>query len=196
MDKMVRIFVEGKADKKFITDYLSLFDSMEPDSIEYILLNGWTNIAKTTPKIRETNDMGGINLVILDADKNPVLRKNEIDTLKQKHDLEFDCFLLPDNQNPGTLETLLCQIINPKHSMILRCFENYEECLSQNRNYFTPNLKSKIYAYLETLVPQNDKNLIQDEHRNYHNTEHWDLESPHLKPLRKFFNTHHLDINK
>jgi hypothetical protein len=190
MDKMVRIFVEGKADKKFIADYLSLFDSVEPDSIEYILLNGWTNIAKTTPKIRETNDMGGINLVIMDADENPILRKNELDTLKQQHNLEFECFLLPDNQNPGTLETLLCQIIHPKHSTLLNCFENYEECLSQNPDYFTPNLKSKIYAYLEALCPRNQKKFIQEEHRNYQNPEHWDLVSTHLTPLKTFFITH------
>jgi len=51
-----------------------------------------------------------------------------------------------------------------------------------------PAKKTKIYAYLETLLgkSRSQKKLIKDANRNYENTEHWNLDAKYLEPLKEF----------
>ena len=55
-----------------------------------------------------------------------------------------------------------------------------------------PAKKTKIYAYLETLLgkSKSQKKLIKDANRKYENSQHWNLETENLKPLRDFLEQH------
>ena len=46
----------------------------------------------------------------------------------------------------------------------------------------------KIYGYLEALLGEtkSQKELIKEANRNYENTQHWNLDSEYLEPLRMF----------
>ena len=48
--------------------------------------------------------------------------------------------------------------------------------------------KTKIYAYLETLLgkSRSQKELIKDRNRNYENPLHWNLNSKYMEPLKVF----------
>lgn len=50
--------------------------------------------------------------------------------------------------------------------------------------------KTKIYAYLETLLDKSksQKKLIKDANRNYENIQHWNLEAQYLELLKVFLN--------
>lgn len=51
-----------------------------------------------------------------------------------------------------------------------------------------PAKKTKIYAYLETLLGKSktQKKLIKDANRNYENTQHWNLDAEYLESLKDF----------
>lgn len=75
------------------------------------------------------------------------------------------------------------------------CWKTYEEKLGEVRiptktppTLTIPAKKTKIYAYLETLLGKSrtQKKLIKDANRNYENTQHWDLDAGYLEPLKKF----------
>ncbi len=186
MSRKVRLFVEGEADKKFIQDYINSLLPGDPNNLDIIHVNGNSGIPKAEPKFKENSNDNGINLVIFDADDNPEERRNEILLNKIDIGIEFELFLLPNNHDTGELESLLCQIINNDHQMIFNCFNQYQECLNENPDYRIPNLKSKIYAYLEALLPKKQSEMIKDSKRNYKNTQHWNLEDPYLNPLKNF----------
>lgn len=189
-----RIFVEGRADKKFIQDFIGLLMPGDPDKLDIIAVGGWTNIPKVQPKFEENSNDNGSNLVIFDADNHPERRRQEILNFKDELAIDFELFLLPNNRDRGQFETLLCNLINQDHQVIFNCFENYQICLEANPQYHLPNLKSKIYAYLEALLPNNQKEMIKEAKRDYQNRNHWDLENAYLNPLRRFLESSDYDF--
>jgi hypothetical protein len=56
----------------------------------------------------------------------------------------------------------------------------------------TPPKKAKIYGYLEALLGESkkEKEKIKEKEREYGNTDHWDLESAYLSPLKEFLVQH------
>ena len=46
----------------------------------------------------------------------------------------------------------------------------------------------KIYGYLEALLGEkkSQKELIKEANRNYENTQHWNLDTEYLEPLKAF----------
>lgn len=169
MKKRFQIFVEGDADKKFLSDYYHhLFSENAPKNCithtgelsnektggyrklldEANLLNMRSNIAN-----------GGVNLVIFDADEDFETRRKELLAYKEEYGVEFELFLLPNNKDAGELENLLENIINPNNRPIFDCWENYEQELVKldipGRTpppLTTPAKKTKIYGYLEALL--------------------------------------------
>jgi len=202
MKQEVLLFVEGVADKKFLHDYLrhlipdfKVSDGMIVDS------GGWTSIDSQKHKgesIRNQMNIntanGGLNLVIFDADKNYSDRMTVIQTWKSTYNLEFELFLLPNNNDSGDLETLLELIINKTNQPIFNCWADYEHCLAQRASksigkpLTLPAKKSKIYGYLEALMGEtkNEKKQIKERERNYLNAEHWNLNATALLPLKNF----------
>ncbi len=140
-------------------------------------------------------------LVIFDADEYSI-KQPDIDAFCQKQG--FSYFLLPyngtypeANRNDGDLETLLQEIICPDNQVIFDCWQAYEQCLTHETatnttsGAFTlPARKTKLYAYLEALLGETktQKKLIKEEHRDYRNKKHWNLDPTHpaLKPLKDF----------
>ena len=115
--------------------------------------------------------------------------------IKEEFGVEFELFLLPNNKDVGALEDLLENIINPNNQPVMVCWQTYEEKLREVRipsktppTLTIPAKKTKIYAYLETLLgkSRSQKKLIKDANRNYKNTQHWNLDAEYLEPLKEF----------
>ena len=100
------------------------------------------------------------------------------------------CFLMPNDQDSGDLETLLERISVAEHRTLHDCFEEYERCLqtrNEYRSYRIPNnkvRKATIYAYCEAL--DIETNEIK---RDYCDPQHWDLNAPAIVPLKQFLAT-------
>lgn len=209
MKKRFQIFVEGDADKKFLSDYYHhLFSENAPKNS--ITHTGELSNEKTggyrklldEANIREMRinaDQGGVNLVIFDADEDFETRRKELLAYKEEYGVEFELFLLPNNKDAGELENLLENIINPNNRPIFDCWENYEKELVKldipDRTpppLTTPAKKTKIYGYLEALLGESksQKKMIKEAERKYENTRHWNLDAEYLKPLKEFLEMH------
>ena len=145
--------------------------------------------------MRQNADLGGVNLVIFDADEDIETRRAELLAIKDEFGVEFELFLLPNDKDAGTLEDLLENIINPNNQSVMDCWATYEGELEKVRiptktppTLTIPAKKTKIYAYLETLLgkSKNQKKLIKDANRNYENIQHWNLDTEYMEPLKEF----------
>jgi hypothetical protein len=202
MASIIKFFVEGDADVKFLKDYIShIASGLEISKETIINTGGWTNIDSQKEKgeniqnqMKQNIDNGGINLVIFDADKDFENRKQEIENWKSQYGLAFELFLLPNNQNAGALENLLEKIIIDNNQPIFDCWNGFENCLQDRaskiigKKLTVPAKKTKIYAYLEVLLGETrkEKEKIKDPKRDYKNKEHWNLDSKFLVPLKDF----------
>ena len=201
--KRFQIIVEGDADKKFFEDYYHhIFGEKAPKSnITHPGKDGDTGGYQKLKSedaigvMRQNTDMGGINLVIFDADEDTEARRSELLVIKEEFGVEFELFLLPNDKDAGALEDLLENIINPNNQPVMDCWQTYEEKLREVRipsktppTLTIPAKKTKIYAYLETLLgkSRSQKKLIKDANRNYKNTLHWNLDAEYLEPLKEF----------
>lgn len=195
MKQKVKIFVEGVADEKFFKDYLMFLGCSG-----YVIrvTNGKDGLfdEAVLNELSSNSDNGGINLVFIDADDDFSKSKNVVLGNKNKFNVDFKLFLMPDNQSKGALEDLLEKIINKNNQPIFDSWQKFEnELLSikiLGRPLTIPAKKTKIYAYLETLLGKNkrDKELIKERQRDYQNKEHWDLNSEYLRPLKDFLLTY------
>lgn len=197
MKDIFTIFVEGIADEVFFRQYLHhLYGIIVPYN-RIQRLDGWTNLKGSTWQQRMRTNManGGANIVIIDADDDIDARRSDILAWKTGNDLDFELFLLPNDQDAGALEDLLENIINPNNRPILDCWEDYEKKLIKldipSRTpppLTTPAKKTKIYGYLEALLgtSKREKELIKEKERDYENTQHWNLDAEYLKPLKEF----------
>jgi len=203
MMRRFQIIVEGDADKKFFEDYYHhIFGEKAPkDSITHPGKDGDTGGYQKLKSedaigaMRQNTDLGGINLVIFDADEDAETRRKELLAIKDEYDVDFKLFLLPNDKDAGALEDLLERIINPNNQPVMDCWQTYEGELEKVRiptkippTLTIPAKKTKIYAYLETLLgkSRSQKKLIKDANRNYENTQHWNLDAEYLDPLKEF----------
>ena len=197
MKKEFNIFVEGVADARFFKQYISHLFGVTVADERIVILKGWDNLKTEASalRMRSMSANGGVNIVIFDADKDFQGRKDEIERWQQANMVQFDLFLLPNNQDAGALEDLLENIINPNNRPILDCWEDYEKELVQlnipNRTpppLTTPAKKTKIYGYLEALLGESksQKELIKEANRNYENIQHWNLDAEYMEPLKEF----------
>ncbi len=202
----IQIFVEGITDQKFLQDViaewygitLSLGTMNKPGDI--ISVDGKTafdspeKMKKLTPIFQQLTIQQIPTIVIFDADTFLI---NQDKLSPHSTSLHFTYFLFPDNQRDGEIETLLEEITHPANQIIFDCWKDFENCLSQHETrstpsgrFTTPAGKTKIYAYVETLVGESDseKEKIKDRNRDYRNKNHWNLDPTHppLKPLKEF----------
>jgi hypothetical protein len=201
----VQIFVEGVTDQKFLQDIveewygikLTLGKLGKPGG-DIISLDGKDAFDSPTK-------LGFINKLFeyLSKDNKQAIVLFDADTFHLNHAklsthserLNFNYFLFPDHQRDGEIETLLEDIICPANQIIFNCWADFENCLSQQETlsttsgrFTTPANKTKIYAYVETLVGDSEKEKIKDRNRDYRNQNHWNLDPAHppLKPLKEF----------
>lgn len=134
-------------------------------------------------------------LIIQDADdesKDFGGYENRIDYLKGKqkeHDLSFEIFLLPNNNDNGDLETLLMQITDKdKFAQFIQAYQEYIDkvkLFSPIKDKFEQELsepKSKIYSFICSFEG-NEK--AKEGLRNY-NSDLWNLTTDKLDPLKRF----------
>lgn len=205
--KKFQIIVEGDADIKFFEDYYHhLFHEKAPvDSITLPIKGDSTGGYKklfsedAINPLKENMAYGVKNLIIFDADDDCEVRRAELLAIKEEFGVEFELFLLPNDKDAGALEDMLENIINPDNQPVMDCWSTYEGELGKVRipsktppTLTIPAKKTKIYAYLETLLGKSktQKKLIKDANRNYENTQHWDLDAEYLDPLKEFLNKH------
>lgn len=194
---MVKIFVEGIADAVFLRQYVKHLYGVELEKDAVINVDGWEKIKNDEflTQLRHNSDDAGINLVIFDADADCAKRRNELQEIAQNNGVSFNLFLFPNDADPGALETLLMRIINPQNQPVAGCWDRYENDLKQQTVPWKtpttptiPSIKTRVYAYLEALVGESksQKKLIKEAERKYDNSNHWNLESPELAPLKAF----------
>jgi hypothetical protein len=181
-----QLFVEGPADSKFLRDYIQAISQHTIVETDVVKLGSWNGYKKEEPRLRQNWDMGIQNVLVLDADNDFTVRRTEVLTDFERFGIPVNLFLFPNNSSEGQLETLLCKIA--VEEKILNCFDSYVSCIE---GYESPVTKSKVFAYLDALLPAKHKkgdtnDLIQDRNRNYRNPDHWDLAHKDLKPLKTF----------
>lgn len=200
------IVVEGISDQRLIEQYCSVLKStgqINADvEVEVQIVGGWTTIDSPSGEVYRNNmkrNSCGKNLIIFDADTDPVQRKSDILAWKQKYDIDFDLFLFPNNSDPGVVETLLEGVINPVNKCVIDCWHEYENNLAKQQITWKtppqptcPSPKSKIYGYLEALVgiTKSEKKRIKDQNRDFTIPEHWDLSAQAILPLKEFLMAH------
>lgn len=191
--KNVTFFVEGDADKKFISDYLISIGINNIKDFEFVLIKSNTEAAiqNTQVDFKRSTAKGYTNLLIFDADSDKKATLSGLEKIKTKLSISFETFLFPNDSDKGNLETLLEKIINPIHQPIFDCFESYQQCIeSKSSDYKVPATKTKIYAFVDTLVSKNNEKLAQEPNRDYLNKDHWDLTHAYLQPLKDFLLNH------
>jgi len=206
------ILVEGRGDQKFIVDFLAEHYGFEAKKKEDIIdLVGKDKLVNFKTRLLENTDKGGRNIAILDADLPDKhdhggfeARLKYLENLVKKNDIAIDFFLFPNHKDDGDLETILENIINPKNKEIFECWNEYENCLkskenphSEDKSFNLPAKKSKIYSYLECLLPDTTagKELVKDPKRDYTNRQHWELhnlDNEYIKRLKTFLDQYYL----
>ena len=204
------IIVEGEADKKFFENYYHhLFHENAPAASiihpgKDDETGGYTKLRKEDAinAMKQNTDAGGKNLVIFDADDDFKSRRKELLSVQEEFGVEFELFLLPNNKDAGELEDMLEQIINLDNQPVMDCWQTYEGELKKVRipsktppTLTIPAKKTKIYAYLETLLgkSRSQKKLIKDANRDYENSLHWNLNAEYLEPLKEFLENNILE---
>lgn len=184
-----RIFTESIADVKFLKDYIEEVFNISLSEDDFDTLGSWSGYkagGNLKASIKQNTEDSKTTILILDADNNFNNRQQEVINDFAGFNTTINLFLFPNNNSNGSLESILCETAIEKH--IIQCFEEYEICITGHQ---TPVIKSKVFAYLDALLPsaykKNDKNdLIQEKNRNYRNANHWNLHHEFLNPLKEF----------
>ena len=183
------IIVEGHTDKDFIELYCRYLEvEIEPKQI--CQTDGKDNIKSVKEKIHKALNMGKRVLIIFDADDDMQKSLKNIQTqlvsLNSSWKNQCEIFLTPNNKNAGNLETLLEN--TAKEKCILKCFDNYIECIAKLRDKNSairlPNKKAKVFAYLSSFGFKNGSEKEKKEFKLNENI--LDLQSPYLDNLKGF----------
>lgn len=175
------VFCEGKSDKTLLD---CVTRQMNIENLEMVPIEGGvSHLHKVAPQIRRRHDEGKRVALILDANSDPVDRRQSVDdTLAQLELAVFDTFLLPNDHDPGCLEDVLEGLAVEDHRAIYDCFADYEKCLMDcGPEYHSLHAKGKIYAYCEALGIE-----TRDRERDYTDDRYWNLEAAGLGPLKLF----------
>lgn len=210
------IIVEGEADVVFLMQYLSFLQLCKPQKYKKgkpIVLEGSNKVIKIISTggkdcikeqgavIEKAVDDKCRVIFIFDADDDVSLSRNNVLTQWNKFGSSGvpEIFLLPNDRDKGTLETLLLQCIHSCNIPLLDYWQgfkkgmapvfrqldlNYRECriCSGRKSPKEPDLKDMIYSICDQLKVGRGENHSQD----YLDTAIWDLDSPALEPLRDF----------
>jgi hypothetical protein len=146
MNELYTNYVEGAADVRFLSQYIHhLFGVVVLDE-RLVKLDGWTNLKGTAwqQRMRAITDNGGTNIVIIDAANDIEARRSDVLSWKAENALEFELFLLPNNQDAGALGESKSQ----------------KELIKEvNRNYENTQHWNLDAAYLEPLKEFLEANL-------------------------------------
>ena len=198
------IIIESKSEESvecnFLKTFIKKIIKKDIDKfVNFYPINGWTSLKNIRIPLEKGDFIQKKNIIIFDADdpskdnggfqnrKNKIENKIENMIKGFKDKIDYPLFLFPNNKDDGDFETLLENIINPKHQQLLDCFGKYEGCIEKSDQYNTPNRKAKMYAYI-TSFQHNKTNLEKVKKRNwfFDDEEYWDLAASYLFPLKDF----------
>ena len=187
------IYVEGINDAKFLQDYIKYKFNFNRELKKDIIILGTNAIGeleKNIQNFKKNTDYKKENLIIFDANGeygNFSKKLEELNKFKTNNSLECEIFLIPNHSDNGNIEDLLENIINPANKKIFECFEKYQDCLKQDKRFFVPIKKTKIYAYIDTLITNRKEDYkAKEKDRDYRNFNHWNLNNEYLNPLFSF----------
>lgn len=186
MKFIATIFVEGKADLKFISDFVKTrFDYPLKEGKEILNVVSKDSLSNYSVGFKQSTSQGFTNLLIFDADKSYTETQVLLGKSKDRLSIEFKSFLLPNDKDPGNLETLLESIAGEIYKPILSCFNQFQDCLMNlnHKGIRIPDTKDKIYVY-SSLLTTNEK--AKEGNRDYLDQTIWNLSSPELDPLNEF----------
>ncbi len=187
----ITVFVEGKADKRFLEDLIKINIDENFDHNKIKSLDGKDKLHLAVNSFLSNTKQGNRNIVVFDADSDYL---TSLDGLKNKAaelGIKIDgLFLLPNNKDSGALEELLINLINPEHNDFLDCFNNYETCLKGNHKFVSPAIKTKVYAYVDSLNKKRKLKIANEDQRDYSDKYFWNLGAPELYPLINFLKEH------
>ena len=145
--------VEGKADEKFLQDFIKVKFGIELREGSFIVTGG-NSLRKDRLSILANNTRGIKQLVIFDSDKSVENTRTRITSEAKELGLEIQGqFYFPNNADPGNLETLLISAINPDCQGVLDCIDQYGRCLEEKPvpGLRTFDEKSKVYIYVDSF---------------------------------------------
>jgi hypothetical protein len=201
------LIVEGVADQRFISQYISQVTKgsilINDNSFLRIDTNleGFINRTMFQAQLQKALDEGKSVIAILDAD---FVYTQRLDKLQQMVEVNLltDFFLLPFNRprqekdiysNVYNLETLLINLCHEDHHDINQCHNRYVECLlGTGKELQLPDEKIKLYAYSALLNKRTDRNIdpAHEKSRNYLDQTQWNLNHEALNPLKEFLLKH------
>ena len=207
MNTEVKLFiiVEGINDIVFIKDFLEIhFDYISTEELKSnTVLLEVNDIVIFSTKGKDINETKKQNLVqeinkrkpenivfVFDADDNYKDAEENIKEICKYDEVLKDskCFLFPDNEDAGDLESVLEAIAIEKN--ILDCWVGFEECvISKNHKFTIPAKKSKIHTYLEVLNPNTKKGKenCKEVNRNYKDKTKWNLDDKNISVINNLF---------
>ena len=115
------------------------------------------------------------------------VRLAKLRELCAKASLQPDIFLFPDNQNDGTLEALLLNLIPEirRREFIDGCWGAYCDCVKAHNAPYQPTLKHAIGQYAARFEKRAaTKNQLYDS--TFADESMWNWDSPALDPLKRF----------
>lgn len=200
----IKIFTEHGRHIKFLSDFISVRFPLVSQSniIGFINLSGIQNIDRAKPSfIANSDEADGVNLVIIDTNFGVNKDHDMLEKIKIRLEIDFDYFILPNNNDDGVLETLLIGLIPSKFSTFTSCFDTYVNHLGRQYSqvgqppknkkiYSTPSDKGKIYAYLDAVLSARDEEMINAEKRDYKNVNYWDTRNSAADALAGFISSH------
>ena len=190
--KKALIVVEGKADKRFLEEYIAHLGYS--DFFEEILsAGGWENWSTSSPALKEAESNNRLTALIYDADSDASSRRSCLQSKLDEFGSEARIFLIPNDKDSGCLEDLLEHLVPETYQPIIRCWDNFISALRELKPslvppYNIPSPKTKFYSYASLLrgKGEKEKNVATEQSRRYEGVEHWDLDAPYLDPLKKF----------
>ena len=201
---MTKIFIEAKNNKTpeyhFLQTILNTF--FPKTEVKFMFMDGIGNLYNETilNPIKLAQEIGEQVIVVADADAKEKgtgyeKRKAEFENGMTTHNVSFQYFLYPNNQNDGDVEELMENTARRDlHSTFFDCFEDYERCVSGAKDesgepkYSVPNLKGKLHTYMAAQkLPRKLWNRLGSGDWLFDNQNYWDLYVDALQPLKKFF---------
>jgi hypothetical protein len=203
-----KIFVEGQTDQVFIQFILEnqFGIALNENQVNNAIINckGWTNIEKQKAilldKIRTENN--GKNIVIFDADgKNNdggfVKRKKELEKIASSLNVEFQIFLLPDDNSDGDLELFYSSCFQKQKSFFGDCWKGMYSCLDENKKELIlkfPKSAEMIYSYVDLFDKYKSEEYKNSKSkRSYFDENLWEFDfeqNEYLKKLISFLKEH------
>lgn len=203
---MNKIFIEAEdkttPEYNFLKAFLGLH--FPTKDIDFICVGGRDNLFNevNTNQMFQAQAVGDQVLILIDADTVAkgygfAKRKADIDNDMQSRNISFPCYIYPNHQDDGEVETLMeAAARRDLHPRFFDCFEDYEKCVSSAKDsqgkplYNTPNLKGKLHTYMNAQKLSNKlRRKLGAGDWLFNNTNYWDLNAGDLQPLKDFFAT-------